>query len=67
MAIILFVISTIVLFAVSISSGESNSEEANKLTFTYGETNWSEITKSKEFILSMILVVCVFIIWIYFR
>jgi len=66
MAIILFVISTIVLFSVSIASKESLSVEAASLTFQKRTINWNEILKSREFALSVLVIIAVIVIWIYF-
>lgn len=66
MAIILFVISTFVLFAVSLSNQVELSLTAQQLTFKNEQTDWNAVIKSKEFALSVLLCATVLGIWVYF-
>ncbi|MFT4661525.1 MAG: SSS family solute:Na+ symporter [Patiriisocius sp.] len=64
-ALLLFIICSVVLIAVSANSAAPQLAQVNEVTYTKGNFNWKE-EKTNVF-LSIGLVLCVFILWFVFR
>ncbi|MBT8262987.1 MAG: sodium:solute symporter [Bacteroidia bacterium] len=65
-AIFLFVISICVMVLVSLATQSTSKELDPALTYDYGERK-ATMFRTKEFVLTMIIIVCVLILWYVFR
>ncbi|NNJ81646.1 MAG: sodium/solute symporter [Flavobacteriaceae bacterium] len=65
-AIFLFVISICVMVLVSLATQSTSKELDPALTYDYGERK-ATMFRTKEFVLTMIIIVCVLVLWYVFR
>ena len=66
MALVLFILCSVILIAVSYSAPAPTEEKTKNLTYESGKFDWNETMKSKEFALSVLLVITIAAVWIYF-